>query len=221
MRSVIILAVGMALTPAPLRETGAKPPQLLIDIQTKLREGYGEGFEHWARIENLKRSAKTLLYIQDSGIDSYAELKSKCSDACAAAMVIQKQIREIEDRQKAINELQAHIGTYKKTRETYARYKASNFSAKFYEANRADISRCKTAKNYFNEHGSIRNGKLPRITELQEQWAELEKQKRPLYAEYKKANQKFKDLCAAKSNASKMLGVDQNRECSRQAGMEI
>jgi len=36
---------GEQFTPKPLRQTGAKAPQLLIDIQAKLREGYGKGFE--------------------------------------------------------------------------------------------------------------------------------------------------------------------------------
>ena len=109
--------------PKPLRETGAKPPQLLIDIQEKLKAGYGAGFEHWASVENLKRSAKTLIYIKESGIDSYEELEQKCKDACGEAMAIQSKINEIEIRQKQINELQKQIGTYNKTKDVYNEYR--------------------------------------------------------------------------------------------------
>jgi hypothetical protein len=58
-------------------------------------------------------------------------------------------------------------------------------------------------------------GKLPSITSLKEQWAELEKEKRPLYSEYKQKKKKFTDLCNAKSNAYKMLGLDKRRQNSR------
>jgi hypothetical protein len=87
----------MQFEPKPLRETGAKAPQLLIDIQEKLQAGYGKGFENWATVENLKRSAKTLIYIKESGIDSYEELEQKCSDAAGDVAVLSKKIRDIDD----------------------------------------------------------------------------------------------------------------------------
>jgi hypothetical protein len=87
------LSGEMEFEPKPLRETGAAAPKLLIDIQSKLQEGYGKGFENWAKVENLKRSAKTLMYIQDSGIDSYEELEQKCSDACGLLISVSGHFR--------------------------------------------------------------------------------------------------------------------------------
>jgi hypothetical protein len=208
-------------TPAPRATAPAKVPQLLIDIQEKLQQGYGKGYEHWAAVENLKRSAKTLIYIQESGIDSYEELERKCSDACGATMAIQGKIRDIENEQNRINELQKYIGTYGKTRAVYKAYneiKNPKKKTEFYEAHRADITLHKAAKKHFNERGLK---KLPGINQLREQWAELEKQKRPLCAEYKAANKNFKDLCTAKSNASNMLGLDKSRTTSRGHGTEL
>jgi hypothetical protein len=100
----------------------------------------------------------------------------------------------------------------------YERYKASKYSAAFFEEHRAEITLHKAAKKYFDERGLK---KLPGVKQLREQWAELEKQRRPLCAEYKAANQNFKDLCAAKSNAHRMLGLDKNREKLRSGGAEI
>ncbi|MDR1537345.1 MAG: hypothetical protein LBU32_05000 [Clostridiales bacterium] len=98
------LSCEMNFEPKPLREAGAKAPKLLIDIQAKMLEGYGKGFENWATAENLKRSAKTLIYIRESGIDSYEKLGCKCSAVCVAAMVIRSKIRDIKMRQNEINE---------------------------------------------------------------------------------------------------------------------
>jgi hypothetical protein len=212
------LSGEMKFAPKPRATAPSKVPQLLIDIQEKLQQGYGKGYEHWATVENLKRAAKTLIYIQESGIDSYEELERKCSDACGVAMAVQGKIRDIENEQSRINELQKYIGTYGKTRAVYKAYneiKNPKKNAAFYEAHRADITLHKTAKKYFNERGLT---KLPSINQLREQWAELEKQKRPLCAEYKAANKKFKDLCTAKSNASNMLGLDKSRQTSRDHG---
>ena len=206
------LSGEMKFESKPLRETGAKAPQLLIDIQQKLQDGYGKGFEHWATLENIKRSAKTLIYIKESGIDSYEELDKKCSEACSGVSAINRKIRDIELRQKENGELQRQIANYSKTRDVYKRYKESNFSPKFYEEHRAAITLHKAAKKYFDERGM---NKLPNIKTLQTEWGELEKQKRQHYAEYKTANQKFKDLCTAKSNAYRMLGLDKKCGTSR------
>ncbi|MEG2676811.1 MAG: hypothetical protein RR933_01715 [Oscillospiraceae bacterium] len=32
-------------------------------------------FEHWAKLQNLKEMAKTLLYLQENGLDDYAVLE--------------------------------------------------------------------------------------------------------------------------------------------------
>jgi hypothetical protein len=183
-----------------------------IDIQEKLRQGYGAGYEQWATIENLKRSAKTLIYINDSGIDSYEELEQKCSDAASDVRVAQDKVKAIEEKQKENKLYQQMISDYGRTRDVYKRYKESKFSVAFYEAHRADIMRHKAAKKYFDERKIT---KTPSINMLQAEWGELEKQRRPLFAEYKKLNQNFKDLVTAKSNASRMLGVDKNRSASR------
>ena len=137
-------------------------------------------------------------------------------------MAIQKQIREIGLKQNEINEMQKQIGTYHKTLKVYRQYKASGCDQNFFEQNRADITLHKAAKKYFDEHsGFVKNGKLPSINQLREQWGELEKQKRPLYSQHKEANKKFKDLCAAKSNAARMLGVKENDERPRRSVFEV
>ena len=51
-----------AAGPAPVK------PNLLIDIQAKLQQGYGEGYRNWAVRFNLKEASKTLIYLQEKGI---------------------------------------------------------------------------------------------------------------------------------------------------------
>jgi hypothetical protein len=216
------LSGEMKFEPKPLRETGAKAPQLLIDIQQKLQEGYGKGFENWAKVENLKRSAKTLIYIQKSGIDSYAELERKCRDACGEMMSVGETIKSLAAEQKAINTLQENIGTYRKTLAVYNEYRAINNPKKkqaFYEAHAAAIIRHRAAKKYFDGQGL--KGKLPSINSLQEKWGKLEAERRHYCAEYKHASKNFKDLCTAKSNAYDLLGLNKSRQTSRGYGAEI
>ena len=47
--------------------THEKRPQTVIDIQAKLAAGMGEGYRRWATVENLKRMARTKLYMDEHG----------------------------------------------------------------------------------------------------------------------------------------------------------
>ena len=58
-------------------------PNLLIDIQSKLQEGKGGGYERWARIFNLQHAAKTLLFLQDNKLDDYGLLVEAAAEASA------------------------------------------------------------------------------------------------------------------------------------------
>lgn len=59
----------------------SKKPNLLIDIESKLQQGKGAGYERWAKTFNLKEAAKTLIYLQEHGLDDYEVLTAKAEAA--------------------------------------------------------------------------------------------------------------------------------------------
>jgi hypothetical protein len=141
------LSGTLKFEPKPLRETNAKAPQLLIDIQAKLAEGKGAGYEHWSHIFNIKQISKTLVFLKELGIESYDELVKKQSEASGKFHAISTRIKQIENRQSQITELQKQIGSYGKTRDVYARYKVSGFSSEFYENHRAPLHSIKRRRS--------------------------------------------------------------------------
>jgi len=188
---------------------------LLVDIQAKIREGKGPGYEQWAKIFNLKQAAKTLVFLQENGIDSYEDLKKKSSSASGEFSALTTKIKDIEARQKEISELQKYIGQYSKTRDVYAAYKASGWSRDFYDKNAADIILNRAAKKYFDSLGVK---KLPSIKQLKEEYATLTTEKKKLYSGYHQMKQNSRSLSIAKGNADRILGIsrdEQNRDLSR------
>jgi hypothetical protein len=187
-------------------------PNLLIDIQAKIQEGKGAGYEHWARIFNLKESARTLLFLKEVGIDSYDELIRKSAAVSAEFNERLTRIKEIEARLKEISGLQKHIGTYGKTRDIYGQYQAIKSLKRredFYENNRADIALHEAAKKHFDELGySKNNKKLPTIASLKQEYAILATEKKKLYVGYRELKENRNALLTAKSNAQRILGVD-------------
>jgi len=180
---------------------------LLIDIQQKVAEGKGEAFEHWARIYNLKQAARTLIYLKENGIDSYDDLVKQSADASSVFNGKLKRLREIEARQKEINDLQYQIGHYGKTRETYKRYIASGKDKDFYDAEYTDIALHQAAKKHFDSLGLK---KLPSITTLRQEWAALESERKSLYRDYHGMKDRHRELTVAKDNCERLLGINRN-----------
>ena len=180
---------------------------LLIDIQQKIQEGKGAAYENWAKIYNLKQSARTLIYLKENGIDSYDDLVKKASSASGDFGSKLKRIKEIEPRQKEISELQKQIGTYGKTRDIYAKYKASGWDRGFYDIHAADIILHRAAKKHFNELGLK---KLPSINMLRQEWATLESEKKTLYRGYHELKAERKELLTAKDNVERLLGINRD-----------
>jgi hypothetical protein len=191
--------------PKPVKDE--KKPSLLIDIQAKIREGKGGGYEKWARIFNIKESAKTLLFLKENGINSYDDLVRKAAVASAEFSVLSDKIKGIDTRLKEISELQKYIGQYGKTREIYAKYKASGWDKGFYEENRADITLHRAAKKYFDGLGLK---KFPKMDELKQEYAMLTAEKKKLYSGYRAKKETMRELVTAKSNCAKLLGVTGN-----------
>jgi hypothetical protein len=178
---------------------------LLIDIQAKIRAGKGPGYEHWARIFNLKQAAKTLVFLQEKGIDNYQDLLRQSDTAVTIFHTLTEKIKTAEKRMKEIAELEKQIGIYGKTRETYAQYKASGWSRRFYEEHASDLIRHKAAKNFFNELGLKT---FPKISELKQEYAKTLAEKKKLYASYHKEKELMQQLLTAKKNAQSLLGIE-------------
>jgi len=185
---------------------------LLIDIQAKIREGKGAGYEHWARIFNLKEAAKTLIFLKEKGIDSYEDLKKKAPSASGDFSALTKKIKESEQRMSEISELQKQIGTYGKTREIFAAYRKSDYSEKFYEQHRANITLHRAAKKCFNDMGYGKDKKLPTISSLKQEYAALLAEKKRLYAGYRELKETSRALTMAKGNADRILGIKQKAQ---------
>lgn len=187
-----------------------KKPSLLIDIQAKLQQANSPGFEHWAKLHNLKEMAKTLLYLHKNGLDDYAVLEKACDEAGDKFDALTEQTKANDKRMNEISELQKHIGTYTKTREIYMQYRKlpPKKAARFYEEHSNDILSCQSAKRYFDTIGMKQ---LPSIQSLKQEYAVLMAENKKLYPEFKQTRAKMIELMTAKNNTDRILGLSANQ----------
>ena len=95
-----------------------KPDRIgkLVDIQVKLKQGKGIGYERWAKKHNLKAMAQTLILLEEKGLTDedalnqrITELETKYHDSLAV-------VKDLEGRMKANKELRYQVAAYASTK---------------------------------------------------------------------------------------------------------
>lgn len=193
---------------------------LLIDIQQRIQQGKGAGYERWAKVYNLKQMSETFLFMREKHIESFEDLYEKTDAAVVRFNDLSSRIKAAESQMAANLALQKHIQNYAKTRDVYEAYRKSGYSKKFFEEHRAEITLHKAAKEAFNAAGGT---KLPTIKELRQEYAQLIIQKKEAYKGYREAKREMQELLKARQNVEQFYGDDlkKEREAARQQRKEL
>ena len=184
-----------------------QPFHLLVDIQEKMAEGKGEGYKKWAAKHNLKEMSKTLLFLQEQKIDSAEELRERAAAATERYHAMGDFIKAAEARLTEIAVLKNHIINYAKTHEVYTAYRKAGYSKAFLEAHGEEITLHKAAKAAFDEAGLQ---KLPKIKELDAEFAELLTKKKAAYPDYRKARNEMQELVRAQKNVERFFAEEKD-----------
>lgn len=186
----------------------------LIDVRTKMQAGKGAGYARWAKVFNLKQMAKAMMFMEERGIKSYAEIKEKADGISEKCDALLESVKADEARMSEVSVLRKHLINYAKTKDVFAAYKASGYNREFYEAHRDMLALRSAAKKAFDaykkENGSDK--KLPRISELNAEYAMLLERKKSSYAEYRKTKSKMQDWLVAQKIVQEILKEDEQKK---------
>lgn len=180
-------------------------PSLLIDIQAKLSEGKGAGYERWAKVFNLKQMAQVIAFLKENGDMDFDELSHRAEAASEKCSVLTEKLKATEARMSEVEELKKQVINYLRTRETFRAYKASGYSKRYLAEHEQEILLHRAAKKHFNDRGLK---KLPTVKALQAEYAALLAEKRATYPAYREARAEMKKLLTYRANAEAMLNVD-------------
>ena len=201
----------------PVLQADLLKVNLLVDIQAKLQAGKGAGYARWAKVFNLKQMAQTMNYLSEHNLLEYAVLEEKAAAATAHHNELSAQIKVAEKRMAEIAVLRTHIVNYAKTREVYVAYRKAGYSKKFRQEHEEEILLHQAAKNAFDDMG-VR--KLPKVKELQVEYAKLLEEKKKIYAEYRHSREEMRELLTAKANVDRLLNMEAEHDTEREKDHE-
>lgn len=170
---------------------------LVVDIQEKMAQGKNGGYVRWAKKYNVKQFAESILFLQQHDIHDKETLDALVEGSAARYHELMKIIKDAENKMAENKVLKTHIINYSKTRDTYVAYRKSGYSKKFFEAHREEITLHKAAKEAFS---NLPGGKIPKVKDLNEEFARLLSEKKVAYSEYKKMKKEMRDYQIAKQN---------------------
>ena len=178
-----------------------KPDRIrkLVDIQAKLKQGKGIGYERWAKKHNLKAMAQTLILLQEKGLldedaldQRIAELDTKFHESLAV-------VKDLETRMAGNKNLRNHVAAYQQYRPIAQKLNAAKSPAAFEEQHRADLTAYRSAADYLKTNNIT---KLPSPKTLEAEYAQLASEKAKFYEQYKEAKEELLKLKTAKQNVA-------------------
>ena len=184
----------------------------LIDIQAKLTEGKGIGYERWAKKFNLKVMSQTLILLQEKDLlneddlnQRIAELETKYHDSLAV-------VKDLEGRMKANKELRYQVAAYTSTKNVAQQLKTAKRPAAFEEQHRAELTAYRAAAAYFKANNTT---KMPSPKKLEAEYAQLASEKAKFYEQYKEAKEELLKLKTAKQNVASFFREEEQTQQER------
>ena len=184
----------------------------LIDIQAKLAAGKGAGYEHWAKIFNLKQLAKSMALFTRYNLNSEEELDARVKELAEKYDKAHKVVKDLEDRIKANRELSRHTLAYVQNKKFAQQAKTAKDPETFREQHRAELTAYQAAAAYFKAHNIT---KLPSLKQLKVEREELVSEKAQFYQKYREAHKVWLDLSTAQQNLEALHRAEGRREMTR------
>ena len=184
----------------------------LVDIQAKLKQGKGIGYERWAKKHNLNAMAQTLILLEEKGLTDedaldqrIAELDTKFHDSLAV-------VKDLEGRMKVNKELRYQVAAYASTKNIVQQFNTAKRPAAFEEQHRAELTAYRAAAAYFKANNIT---KLPSPKKLEAEYAQLASEKAKFYEQYKEAKEELLKLKTAKQNVASFFREEEPAQQER------
>ena len=191
-----------------------KPDRIgkLVDIQVKLKQGKGIGYERWAKKHNLKAMAQTLILLEEKGLTDEVALDQRIAALDTKYHDSLTVVKDLEGRMKTNNELRYHVAAYASTKTIAQQLKTAKRPAAFEEQHRAELTAYRAAAAYFKANNIT---KLPSPNKLEAEYCALASEKAQFYEQYKEAKIELLKLKDAKQNVALFFREEEQTQQER------
>ena len=196
------------------RAVQPKPDRIgkLVDIQAKLKQGKGIGYERWAKKHNLKAMSQTLILLQKKGLLNEDALDRRIEELQSQYDHAKEVVLDLDARMKSTRKLLEQVAAYNNTKNIAQQLKTAKRPAAFEEQHRAELTAHRAAAAYFKANDLT---KLPSPKKLEAEYAQLASEKAKFYEQYKEAKEELLKLKTAKQNVASFFREEEPAQQER------
>ena len=196
------------------RAVQPKPDRIgkLVDIQAKLKQGKGIGYERWAKKHNLKAMSQTLILLQEKGLLNEDALDRRIEELQSQYDHAKEVVLDLDARMKSTRKLLEQVAAYNNTKNIAQQLKTAKRPAVFEEQHRAELTAYRAAAAYFKANDIT---KLPSPKKLEAEYALLASEKAKFYEQYKEAKEELLKLKTAKQNVASFFREEEQTQQER------
>lgn len=175
---------------------------LLIDIENNIKAQQSAGYEHWAKIYNLKQAAKTMNFLTENNITQYEDLITRIDEMVFDSEQAADSLKQAEKKLSDMAVLIKNISTYQKTKVIHRGYIKAKNKNEYRNNHESSLILFEAAVKALKKAGIT---KLPELAALQKEYAALQNHKEVLYSDYGKLKKKVKEYQKVKQNVDTIL----------------
>ena len=191
-----------------------KPDRIgkLVDIQAKLKQGKGIGYERWAKKHNLKAMAQTLILLQEKDLPNEDALDQRIAELDTKFHESLTVVKDLETRMAENKSLRSHVAAYQQYRPLAQKLKSARHPVTFEEQHRTELTAHRAAAAYLKANNIA---KLPSPNKLEAEYAQLASEKAKFYEQYKEAKSELLKLKTAKQNVASFFREEEQTQQER------
>ena len=196
------------------RTIQSKPDRIgkLVDIQAKLKQGKGIGYERWAKKHNLKAMAQTLILLQEKDLPNEDALDQRIAELDTKFHESLTVVKDLETRMAENKSLRSHVAAYQQYRPLAQKLKSARHPVTFEEQHRTELTAHRAAAAYLKANNIA---KLPSSKKLEAEYAQLASEKAKFYEQYKEAKEELLKLKTAKQNVASFFREEEPAQQER------
>ena len=195
----------------PKQEQGIS---LLIDIENNIKAQQSAGYEHWAKIHNLKQAAKTMNFLTENNILQYEYLIKKIDEIILDSEQTADSLKQNEKKLSDMAVLIKNISTYQKTKDIHRGYIKAKDKEAYRRKYESSLILYEASGKALKDAGIK---KLPELAALQKEYTALQKKKEAIYSDYGKLKKKVKEYQKIKQNVDTILQKEKSGKAHTKA----
>ena len=178
--------------------------RLYINISAYVTTGNLEGFERWAKLNNLKEAARTFNYLSENNLLNYEDFQQHICDVENSVKAADQRIEEIIAELSTQKLIQKHCDSYRLCRKVIEDCKFAQNSKAYHTKHQAEYQLHDSLKKELQDLGVT---KIPSSEKLQKKIENLELEQAATIREKQELQKKQKTLEVIQQNFTVLLAV--------------